>query len=133
MRAQHKFTGLQVCIKIVPKQMLNGTSMRRFQEFEQFMHVLEGDCATSSTYLNGVYEMLHDSQNVYIVSEYAPGSDMRKYLLRRKEAGKGKITEQGVRLIAKQLLSALDSLHSKRIVHNKVRLEKLLIHKVNRG
>jgi serine/threonine protein kinase len=113
--------------------MLNGTSMRRFQEFEQFMHVLEGDCATGSTYLNNVYELLHDSQNVYIVSEYAPGSDMRKYLLRRKEAGKGKITEQGVRLIAKQLLSALDSLHSKRIVHNKVRLEKLLIYKVNRG
>lgn len=93
VRAQHRVTGLDVCIKIVPKQMLNGTSMRRFREYEQFLRVLEGDCANTSIYLNNVYELLHDQQNIYIIGEYAPGSDMRKHLLRRKEMGSSKISE----------------------------------------
>ena len=75
--------------------------------------------------------MLHDSKNFYIVTEYASGTDLRSYLFRRIDGDMPKFSEHSVKFIALQLLTAINMLHQKRIVHSKIRLEKLLVYKVN--
>ena len=60
-----------------------------------------------------LYEILHDSENFYIITELVNGSDMFTYINEMKKQGKYKFSEQEVQLIAKQLFSTLLFLNQK--------------------
>ena len=58
--------------------------------------------------------MLHDHDRFYVVNELAKGSDLLSFIKNQKKVKylqPGIICEEGVRNIAKQILSALDSMH----------------------
>lgn len=73
-----------------------------------------------------IYELLHDEDNFYIVQEIVRTGDLFKFLDMRNR-GKGRLNEEEVRVLAKQLFAALNYMHTDRIVHRDIKLENILI------
>ena len=59
-KAKHRFTGLDVSIRTVSKQIMNGASTNRLVQFENYMQVLNGLTDMTSPHINNIYELLHD-------------------------------------------------------------------------
>ena len=58
-----------------------------------------------------VYDLLHDDQHIFIVTEILSGGDLLKLLLNHNRLNIGLLPEAQVSQIAKQLFQALDALH----------------------
>ena len=82
--------------------------------------------------LTHIYELLHDDTNFYIVQEIVRTGDLFKFLDMRNK-GKGRLTEQEVSFLAKQLFTALHDMHCQNIVHRDIKLENILIDSRNDG
>lgn len=59
---------------------------------------------------------------IYIIMEYVPGGELSTYLQTQ-----GKIAEEMVRTIARQVLRALHYLHKRRITHRDIKPDNILI------
>ncbi|KAJ5475156.1 hypothetical protein N7539_008222 [Penicillium diatomitis] len=59
---------------------------------------------------------------IYIIMEYVPGGELSTYL-----SSHGKIAEDMVRTIARQLLRALHYLHKRRITHRDIKPDNILV------
>jgi calcium-dependent protein kinase len=72
-----------------------------------------------------VYEILEDSDYLYIITEYCQGEDLMTFLIKRKT-----ISENLVKIIIKQLLQAINYLHTLKIpiIHKDIRPESIFIH-----
>jgi serine/threonine protein kinase len=72
-----------------------------------------------------IYEIIEDSDYLYIVTEYSNGEDLMTFLLKKKT-----ISENLVKLIIKQLLQAINYLHTLKIpiIHKDIRPESIFIH-----
>ncbi|GAB5573197.1 MAP/microtubule affinity-regulating kinase 3 isoform X3 [Prionailurus iriomotensis] len=98
--ARHILTGREVAIKIIDKTQLNPTSLQKMKLFE----VIETD------------------KTLYLIMEYASGGEVFDYLVAH-----GRMKEKEARAKFRQIVSAVQYCHQKRIVHRDLKAENLLL------
>lgn len=83
-----------------------------------------GDAAAAAAGGGGVVKADPRCEHVFLVMERLPGGDLASYI---RSKGVRSFSEGQARVIAEQLLSALEYLHAKGIVHNDVKPHNVLI------
>jgi len=78
--------------------------------------------------ISKLYEVIETSRFVYLMIEWVEGQSIQDILRDRIER---KFDENEARFIIKQLLLALEYLHSKSIVHRDVKVENVMLDKDN--
>lgn len=97
--ANHIESGLECAIKIIRKSQIQvRKSLVNYMESE--LLVLE---EVSHHQMVRVYELLHDDQHIFIVTEVLGGGDLLKLLLNHNRLNAGLLPEAQVSSIAKQL------------------------------
>jgi len=83
------------------------------------LSILEETC---HPHIVSIYELLHDDNHYFIVSEFLQGGELYNYLV-----DKGSLSEDEVRDIVQQLYLALNYMHKNKIVHREIKPENILI------
>ena len=108
-------TGSQIALKVLPKST---TKLREFQREFQFSYFLSphGNIVDS-------YNVAFETRNSYVFAqEYAPFGDLFDAI--PPQVG---MKEKDVKLVIKQVASALEFMHSKQLVHRDIKPENILI------
>ena len=74
-----------------------------------------------------IYELLHDEEHYYIVSELVTDGTLFDYLIEQTETKYGAIPEVNAKVLIKQILYALNYMHQKKIAHRDIKLENILM------
>uniref|UniRef100_A0A8C8CVH1 non-specific serine/threonine protein kinase n=1 Tax=Oncorhynchus tshawytscha TaxID=74940 RepID=A0A8C8CVH1_ONCTS len=120
--ARHILTGREVAVKIIDKTQLNPTSLQKLTGCV----VLNG-CLHSSTISLlfspvKLFEVIETEKTLYLIMEYASGGEVFDYLVAH-----GRMKEKEARAKFRQIVSAVQYCHQKRIVHRDLKAENLLL------
>uniref|UniRef100_A0A2K5ZP74 non-specific serine/threonine protein kinase n=1 Tax=Mandrillus leucophaeus TaxID=9568 RepID=A0A2K5ZP74_MANLE len=99
--ARHILTGREVAIKIIDKTQLNPTSLQKVRL---------------------LFEVIETEKTLYLIMEYASGGEVFDYLVAH-----GRMKEKEARAKFRQIVSAVQYCHQKRIVHRDLKAENLLL------
>ncbi|KAI8349419.1 kinase-like domain-containing protein [Blakeslea trispora] len=116
----HQRTGKKVAIKIIPRTQLS-SSLKK-QAVERELAILQ---LLHHPNLIELYQVWQDAENIYFITEYVPGGELY-YLLKRSV-----LSESDVKSIFYQIVSALSWCHTRHICHRDLKLENILIDKIN--
>ncbi|XP_028828637.1 serine/threonine-protein kinase MARK1 isoform X3 [Denticeps clupeoides] len=114
--ARHVTTGREVAVKIIDKTQLNPTSLQKLFREVRIMKIL--------THPNIVklFEVIETEKTLYLIMEYASGGEVFDYLVAH-----GRMKEKEARAKFRQIVSAVQYCHQKRIVHRDLKAENLLL------
>uniref|UniRef100_A0A7N9APT7 non-specific serine/threonine protein kinase n=1 Tax=Mastacembelus armatus TaxID=205130 RepID=A0A7N9APT7_9TELE len=101
--ARHVLTGREVAVKIIDKTQLNPTSLQKVS-------------------LLKLFEVIETEKTLYLVMEYASGGEVFDYLVAH-----GRMKEKEARSKFRQIVSAVQYCHQRRIVHRDLKAENLLL------
>uniref|UniRef100_A0A8C9W3Y6 non-specific serine/threonine protein kinase n=1 Tax=Scleropages formosus TaxID=113540 RepID=A0A8C9W3Y6_SCLFO len=110
--ARHVLTGREVAVKIIDKTQLNPTSLQK-------------SCLFLALFLPPpvkLFEVIETEKTLYLVMEYASGGEVFDYLVAH-----GRMKEKEARAKFRQIVSAVQYCHQKRIVHRDLKAENLLL------
>ncbi|XP_039248956.1 MAP/microtubule affinity-regulating kinase 3-like isoform X3 [Styela clava] len=114
--ARHVLTGREVAIKIIDKKQLNPSSLQKlFREVRIMKHLDHPNIVK-------LYEVIENSKQLLLVIEYANGGEVFDYLVAH-----GRMKEKEARAKFRQIVSSVQYLHSKHIVHRDLKAENLLL------
>ncbi|XP_076802249.1 MAP/microtubule affinity-regulating kinase 3-like isoform X2 [Clavelina lepadiformis] len=114
--ARHVLTGREVAIKIIDKKQLNPSSLQKlFREVRIMKHLDHPNIVK-------LYEVIENSKQLLLVMEYANGGEVFDYLVAH-----GKMKEKEARAKFRQIVSSVEYLHCKNIVHRDLKAENLLL------
>uniref|UniRef100_A0A3B5MCZ2 non-specific serine/threonine protein kinase n=1 Tax=Xiphophorus couchianus TaxID=32473 RepID=A0A3B5MCZ2_9TELE len=99
--ARHILTGREVAVKIIDKTQLNPTSLQKVIK---------------------LFEVIETEKTLYLVMEYASGGEVFDYLVAH-----GRMKEKEARAKFRQIVSAVQYCHQRRIVHRDLKAENLLL------
>uniref|UniRef100_A0A8C8A410 non-specific serine/threonine protein kinase n=1 Tax=Oryzias sinensis TaxID=183150 RepID=A0A8C8A410_9TELE len=99
--ARHVLTGREVAVKIIDKTQLNPTSLQKVIK---------------------LFEVIETEKTLYLVMEYASGGEVFDYLVAH-----GRMKEKEARSKFRQIVSAVQYCHQRRIVHRDLKAENLLL------
>lgn len=116
--AEHVSTGQQVAVKVIDKTELNRTSLQKLSREVKIMKML------NHPNIVRLYEVIESDRHVYLVMEYAPNGEVFDYLVTN-----GRMKEKEARAKFRQLVSAVEYCHCKKIVHRDLKAENLLLDK----
>ncbi|CAL8083509.1 unnamed protein product [Calicophoron daubneyi] len=116
--AEHVSTGRQVAVKVIDKTQLNRASLLKLFREVKIMKML------NHPNIVRLYEVIESERHVYLVMEYAPNGEVFDYLVTN-----GKMKEKEARAKFRQLVSAVEYCHWKKIVHRDLKAENLLLDK----
>ncbi|THD25517.1 MAP/microtubule affinity-regulating kinase 4 [Fasciola hepatica] len=114
--AIHMATGVEVAIKIINKTVMDSTLLKRLKREITIMKV------TNHPNIVRLLEIIENEDVLCLVMEYASGGEIFDYLV-----ANGKMREKEARMKFRQLLSAIQYCHSKRIVHRDLKAENILL------
>jgi MAP/microtubule affinity-regulating kinase len=114
--AKHIPTGMEVAIKIIDKTALNQSSLQKLFREVRIMKQLDHPNIVK------LYQVMETEQTLYLVMEYASGGEVFDYLVAH-----GRMKEKEARAKFRQIVSAVQYLHSKNIIHRDLKAENLLL------
>ncbi|XP_030070010.1 MAP/microtubule affinity-regulating kinase 3 isoform X3 [Microcaecilia unicolor] len=114
--ARHILTGREVAIKIIDKTQLNPTSLQKLFREVKIMKILNHPNIVK------LFEVIETEKTLYLIMEYASGGEVFDYLVAH-----GRMKEKEARAKFRQIVSAVQYCHQKRIVHRDLKAENLLL------
>uniref|UniRef100_A0A915AGQ6 MAP/microtubule affinity-regulating kinase 3 n=1 Tax=Parascaris univalens TaxID=6257 RepID=A0A915AGQ6_PARUN len=114
--AKHIPTGIEVAIKIIDKTALNPSSLHKLFREVKIMKQLDHPNIVK------LYQVMETDQTLYLVMEYASGGEVFDYLVAH-----GRMKEKEARAKFRQIVSAVQYLHQKNIIHRDLKAENLLL------
>ncbi|XP_043232337.1 MAP/microtubule affinity-regulating kinase 3-like isoform X12 [Amphibalanus amphitrite] len=114
--AKHLPTGEEVAIKIIDKTQMNPGSLQKLFREVRIMKMLDHPNIVK------LYQVIETKKTLYLVMEYASGGEVFDYLVFH-----GRMKEKEARLKFRQIVSAVQYCHSKRIIHRDLKAENLLL------
>lgn len=115
-KAEHKMLGRTEAVKVLPKTRSTPEAIAAFQREIRAQALLDHPNLVRATYAD------HEGDTYYFVTEYVPGTDLRK-LVRRN----GPITAPIAATIISQAADGLHYAHRKGLVHRDVKPGNLLV------
>lgn len=116
MLARHLPTNSEVGIKIIDKTKLNTKSLKMLFREVSIMKLLNHPNIVK------LFEVIETKKTLYLVMEYITNGEVREFIVK-----KGRIKENVARQMFRQIVSAVQYLHSKNIVHRDLKAENLLL------
>ncbi|XP_026880789.2 serine/threonine-protein kinase MARK1-like isoform X3 [Electrophorus electricus] len=113
---RHVLTGREVAVKIIDKTQLNPTSLQKLFREVRIMKVLNHPNIVK------LFEVIETDKTLYLIMEYASGGEVFDYLVAH-----GRMKEKEARAKFRQIVSAVQYCHQKRIVHRDLKAENLLL------
>ncbi|XP_051533801.1 serine/threonine-protein kinase MARK2-like isoform X13 [Myxocyprinus asiaticus] len=114
--AKHVLTGKEVAVKIIDKTQLNSSSLQKLFREVMIMKLLNHPNIVK------LFEVIETEKTLYLVMEYASGGEVFDYLVAH-----GRMKEKEARAKFRQIVSAVQYCHQKRIVHRDLKAENLLL------
>ncbi|XP_047653231.1 MAP/microtubule affinity-regulating kinase 3 isoform X10 [Phacochoerus africanus] len=114
--ARHILTGREVAIKIIDKTQLNPTSLQKLFREVRIMKILNHPNIVK------LFEVIETDKTLYLIMEYASGGEVFDYLVAH-----GRMKEKEARAKFRQIVSAVQYCHQKRVVHRDLKAENLLL------
>ncbi|CDW53317.1 serine:threonine protein kinase MARK2 [Trichuris trichiura] len=114
--AKHLPTGREVAIKIIDKTQLNPGSLQKLFREVRIMKMLNHPNIVK------LYQVIETEYTLYLVMEYASGGEVFDYLVAH-----GRMKEKEARAKFRQIVSAVQYLHQKNIIHRDLKAENLLL------
>ncbi|XP_078675701.1 MAP/microtubule affinity-regulating kinase 3-like isoform X35 [Branchiostoma floridae x Branchiostoma belcheri] len=114
--ARHVPTGKEVAIKIIDKTQLNPSSLQKLFREVRIMKMLNHPNIVK------LFEVIETEKTLYLVMEYASGGEVFDYLVAH-----GRMKEKEARAKFRQIVSAVQYCHQKRVVHRDLKAENLLL------
>lgn len=116
MLARHMPTNSEVAIKIIDKTQLNPNSLEKLFREVSIMKLLNHPNIVK------LYEVIETEKTLYLVMEYISNGEVFEYLVKN-----GRMKENIARQKFRQILSAVQYLHSQNIIHRDLKAENLLL------
>lgn len=116
MLARHIPTNCEVAIKIIDKTQLNTNSLEKLFREVSIMKVLNHPNIVK------LYEVIETEKTLYLAMEYVSNGEVFEYLVKN-----GRMKEDVARQKFRQIVSAVQYLHSKNIIHRDLKAENLLL------
>ncbi|XP_065161670.1 serine/threonine-protein kinase MARK2 isoform X5 [Atheta coriaria] len=114
--AKHLPTGKEVAIKIIDKTQLNPGSLQKLFREVRIMKMLDHPNIVK------LFQVIETDKTLYLVMEYASGGEVFDYLVLH-----GRMKEKEARAKFRQIVSAVQYCHQKRIIHRDLKAENLLL------
>ncbi|XP_076879456.1 serine/threonine-protein kinase MARK1 [Brachyhypopomus gauderio] len=114
--ARHVLTGREVAVKIIDKTQLNPSSLQKLFREVRIMKILNHPNIVK------LFEVIETEKTLYLIMEYASGGEVFDYLVAH-----GRMKEKEARAKFRQIVSAVQYCHQKRIVHRDLKAENLLL------
>ncbi|KAJ4948931.1 hypothetical protein JOQ06_020452, partial [Pogonophryne albipinna] len=105
-----------VAVKIIDKTQLNPTSLQKLFREVRIMKLLNHPNIVK------LFEVIETEKTLYLVMEYASGGEVFDYLVAH-----GRMKEKEARAKFRQIVSAVQYCHQRRIVHRDLKAENLLL------
>jgi MAP/microtubule affinity-regulating kinase len=106
MLARHVLTNNEVAIKIIDKTQLNPNSLEKLFREVSIMKLLQHPNIVK------LYEVIETDKTLYLIMEYVNNGEVFEYLVKN-----GRMKENVARQKFRQIVSAVQYLHSKKIIH----------------
>lgn len=117
--AMLKSEGKKYALKIYEKYRLTDPSKKKNVDRE--IDILK---KLNHPHIVKMYDVIETSKQLNLVLEYVPGGSMGAYL---KKQPTRRLEEHECKLIFKQLISAIEYIHSLKVTHRDLKLENLLL------
>jgi len=114
--ARHVLTGREVAIKVIDKKTMNQSSLNKLFREVRIMKMLHHPNVVQ------LFEVIETDRTLHLVMEYANGGEVFDYLVAH-----GRMKEREARTKFRQIVSAVQYMHQKRIVHRDLKAENLLL------
>ncbi|XP_015433050.1 PREDICTED: serine/threonine-protein kinase MARK2-like isoform X4 [Dufourea novaeangliae] len=114
--AKHVPTGKEVAIKIIDKTQLNPNSLQKLFREVRIMKMLDHPNIVK------LFQVIETEKTLYLVMEYASGGEVFDYLVLH-----GRMKEKEARAKFRQIVSAVQYCHQKKIIHRDLKAENLLL------
>ena len=107
-KCQHKQAKVKLAIKIISKNKVeNNETFKALMENE--LQILED---ISHPNIVRIFELLHDENNYYIVSELMRHGELFELANKRENSEEGGLTEDEIHTITKEIFLALNFMHT---------------------
>ena len=115
-RAVHELMGREVAIKVLPRERCTPEAIQNFSR------EVRNQAKLDHPNLVHAYDAGHDGNVYFLVTEFVPGTDLRK-LVRRQ----GRLTERHAAKVIMQAAMGLDYAHERGLLHRDVKPGNILV------